>query len=116
MPENERVQGVGQSTSVQLKRIYQDLPSPNTIRILTLLKRNPNDGMIRCQLRNVCLSDKLGYIALSYTWGSPESTRTIFVNEQPFEARANLYTALEHFCDSQEGDRDIELWVDAICL
>ena len=94
---------------------YDPLPggpeSPH-IRLLELL---PGDGAepLRCNLHVVPLGREPGYEALSYCWGDPKSTHSIFCNDSPFPLAANLMSALEALRDA---DKPRLLWVDAVCI
>jgi hypothetical protein len=56
------------------------------------------------------------YVALSYVWGPPTSTRSITLNDRPFEVTENLYYALEQLRKSQRIRQGFKVWVDAICI
>ena len=56
------------------------------------------------------------YIALSYAWGPPSPTRSITLNERPFEVTENLYYALEQLRKSRRIRQGFKVWVDAICI
>jgi len=84
----------------------------NQIRLLTVLPGGKDDA-VRCNLRNVNL-DAIGEAnALSYAWGLPPSTKTIFVNDAPFMVRPNLFDALIYL---RQPISEIVLWIDAICI
>ncbi|UPL00019.1 hypothetical protein LCI18_010953 [Fusarium solani-melongenae] len=58
---------------------YEPLPTPSSIRLLSLAKQQNNDGpivcgtrLIECTLRTVDLDTSPVYKALSYRWGDPE--------------------------------------------
>lgn len=53
------------------------------------------------------------YEALSYTWGSPETTRHIVLNGKRFSCTENLYSALRYLRLEEE---ERILWIDAICI
>lgn len=60
------------------------------------------------------LSKPPPYMALSYTWGPPTSTRQIVVNGQMLTIRQNLFDFLCCFRPTSAGlDR---LWIDQICI
>lgn len=97
--------------------IYEKLPvGPGQIRLLTISTKKDgeeDDAQLRCTLKTVPLDGKTRYTALSYTWGHESDIVDIVVNEEPFEATANLHAALEHFRNNQVPTT---LWVDAICI
>ncbi|TWU78820.1 hypothetical protein ED733_007355 [Metarhizium rileyi] len=51
--------------------------------------------------------------ALSYTWGDPIFTETIFLDKGRLDITNNLYLALQYL---RRKDRDRILWIDAICI
>lgn len=60
------------------------------------------------------------YNALSYTWGRDQTgvkdlgiKSFVFVNGKRFDISENLYSAIRQI---RQDDRDITLWVDAICI
>lgn len=85
----------------------------------------PDNAQIALRLRTVSLLDKPEYCALSYTWAAPfaglssewddpAETKTITVDNYPFQVRWNLEAALRAFCTSQ-GSGSI-IWIDALCI
>lgn len=54
---------------------YERLPSPTCIRLLELLPGTSN-GVIRCSLKMTELEDAPSFKALSYTWGSQQTSST----------------------------------------
>jgi hypothetical protein len=91
--------------------------SPSSIRLLRLLPIGDNPKHLRCELFEYPLqhSDKSchPYEALSYTWGSGDTPKSIAVNDQNLHITQNLYTALlrlqDHLCSRV-------IWIDAICI
>jgi hypothetical protein len=120
---------------------YQYSPlGPNEIRLLRIkhswLSRTPT-----LELTQHNMEDCLPYIALSYTWGPSQSTRTISLNQQSMEVRENLYSFLKHARSNAEApgsemvydanlaeiESDLRyllpnfstldhFWVDALCI
>ena len=100
---------------------YSSLPlGPGSIRLLCLMPYKA-EGMetteIQCDLFEYPLQDHGKgthlYEALSYVWGKPEKTQSIYVSGKEFRITANLHTALIRL-----RDRFLQriLWVDAICI
>jgi hypothetical protein len=84
--------------------------------LLRLLPPEGETAPIKCQLFNYSLDkwdkEPHTYEALSYVWGNPEETLTIFIDEYRFNVTKNLYAAL--WC---LRDRSIQwIWVDSICI
>ncbi|KAH7322437.1 heterokaryon incompatibility protein-domain-containing protein [Stachybotrys elegans] len=66
------------------------------IRIIKLYPGRFEDG-IRCELMHVPLTpETASYIALSYTWGSPNTTEPILLDGEPFTVTENLGSFLRH--------------------
>ncbi|KAH7371032.1 heterokaryon incompatibility protein-domain-containing protein [Pyrenochaeta sp. MPI-SDFR-AT-0127] len=92
------------------------LPGPDSIRLLYLRPPEDENAPIRCQLFDYSLdgSDKAPprYEALSYVWGDPKNTRSLFIDEHEFKVTVNLHAALWRL-----RNRGIDwVWVDAICI
>ena len=68
------------------------------------------------EMINVEFSSMPKYQALSYTWGSPETTKTIAVNGALVEVQQNLHDALFNLIELPEWEGEVWLWVDAICI
>lgn len=95
--------------------LYKPLPSPREwLRMLVLWPAQQRTDPILCSLAFEKLSGKANYEALSYAWGDPTKTRTIYVDGRPFQATANLFEALQE-CRYM-GKRHRVLWVDAVCI
>lgn len=94
------------------------------IRLITIIPAE--HGPIRCTIRHVDLNGNRtpDYRALSYTWGSSGSMQHIWLNNQIFAVRLNLFKFLEAFRaqlfnnrGSGEHKADVQwLWVDQICV
>jgi hypothetical protein len=69
--------------------------------------------MVKCRIIHVPFRNRPKYEALSYTWGSPELTSTILLNDTPMRIRPNLHDAL--LALRQEYEPRV-LWADAICI
>jgi hypothetical protein len=96
---------------------YYPLLSPGSdIRLLRLMP-NEDETPIQCQLFNYSLQESSKgthlYEALSYVWGSPETSKSISIDEHNLPVTENLHTAL-----SRLQDRTIEriIWIDAVCI
>jgi hypothetical protein len=63
------------------------------IRVLTLHAGNPLDPIV-CSLEVAVLADRPLYEALSYTWGDPDITETIYVDGTQVAVTVNLENAL----------------------
>jgi len=56
------------------------------------------------------------YVALSYTWGNPDCTRTIIVNGQEVIVRSNLEAALRVLREKEPIRMGFAIWIDALCI
>jgi hypothetical protein len=93
--------------------------SSRTIRLLAVTKGE--SGSLRCKLTDgIPLASVDGiYTAISYCAGDPKKTRTIWVNDKPFNAFANLAHAIEEtyrYRSAEHGDVEALLWADQICI
>lgn len=104
--------------------LYSEL-GENEIRIMHL-RPGHGGGNIYVELSKEKLDDDLKFKALSWQWGKKEEGDDKFQirirnklkkeTESPFRpcpVRPNLWRALKHI---QEPDREVVLWVDAICI
>ncbi|KAM7196642.1 HET domain containing protein [Rhypophila sp. PSN 637] len=91
------------------------LPPPldkPAIRLLTLLPGGPEDD-IHCRMAAVRLDQGTTYEALSYAWGCPRRSHTIYINDRSFDVTESLHKALRYL---RRSDEQICLWVDAVCI
>ncbi len=86
--------------------------SLDEIRLLTVYQADDESEPANCKLEYVSLNDSYPYRALSYCWGDPMVTRTIYVNDHEVQATENLEEALREL--RRHGD--VRLWVDALCI
>ncbi|KAI2472341.1 heterokaryon incompatibility protein-domain-containing protein [Annulohypoxylon bovei var. microspora] len=84
--------------------------SSNQLRLLEPAVRNRDT--LHFTVHTVLRSQAPPYTALSYTWGDSAATKTIYLNETPFQVTPNLWSCLYHLI--QDGKKF--LWVDAICI
>jgi hypothetical protein len=62
---------------------------------------------------------KTRYVALSYLWGEPDTSRNILVNGTSFQVSKNLLGFLQSHrrrCRDMPELRMLPLWIDAICI
>jgi hypothetical protein len=101
---------------------YQPLDTTvDSIRLLVFnssISSSINCGpeIMHLEMINVEFSSMPKYQALSYTWGSPETTKTIAVNGALVEVQQNLHDALFNLFELPEWGGEVWLWVDAICI
>lgn len=92
--------------------IYQRLSHISEIRIVELLPGQV-DNPISCHLRHERLDHSPSYYALSYTWGDPEDTEKIQLDNADHQVTKNLYLALQHLRDATDS---VYIWIDALCI
>lgn len=94
---------------------YSPLPE-GSVRLLRLLPHPDQSSRIECDLSVYNLLDSETahpFDALSYAWGSADSSKSIWINDREYIVWANLHAALLHLRDCFV-DRNV--WVDAICI
>lgn len=82
-------------------------------RLLKILPADNLDAEIRCELFHSSLAKPPSYEALSYTWGDPEVTVPISLNDTPFQVTTNLGRALRFL---RVEDEERIMWIDALCI
>jgi hypothetical protein len=116
--------------------VYRPLDSAvDEIRILVVYSSLDDQDPISCELVHAGLNSGslkdpasrssvaiTGFKTLSYTWGSPDSSRSIIIEGHRFPVTQNLWAALRHIRTLQNTSKaDEELrptfwWIDAICI
>ena len=92
---------------------YQHQPldhTKRTIRVLQIQRGTRN--AIHCTLKHIDLRDDQ-HVCLSYMWGAPDPTYTIYINSRPFRIRGGLNSFLTHAKRLKVKDW---LRIDAICI
>jgi len=98
--------------------LYTPLKEPDGIRLIELQPASEASSDVKCRLIHTSLSDCINdffghYITISYVWGDPTETRTIYVDGVPLRITANLFSVLQ---DSRDETRVLRLWADAVCI
>lgn len=93
---------------------YDELPTPNSFRILEL-KAGVKGCPITCKLRVASLDeDELSYEAVSYHWGPKNvAYRDIFCDGGVLRISPDLWDGLQRL---REPHRPRFIWIDAICI
>jgi hypothetical protein len=63
----------------------------------------------------VTLNNPPKFYALSYTWGKPGATLSVFCNGRTMEIATNLHEAMATLF-SEPHSLDLPIWIDAICI
>jgi hypothetical protein len=91
--------------------------SKQQIRLLKVEKTTASTHPPRCAVHVFDLASAPRYIALSYTWGPPDPSHRILVDNGTFEVRDNLYNLLCAFRKDNAVNTDIAyIYVDQICI
>src|ERR1700761_5869664 len=95
--------------------IYKPLKDQE-IRLLKFLPQldGSSRSQHRCRLVNISLDQTPLYVALSYTWGSNVTERTIEVNNVSLPITKNLAEAIDGISEFIM-DHDLYIWADSIC-
>jgi hypothetical protein len=113
-PSPDPVEEVPTATS---SPIYASLPlqNPRMIRIFELQKSSdPDDKIIRGQLRIIDLDENPSFTAISYCWGTYESpSDVIYCGDEHLDVTKNAWSALWHL---RKKFGPIKIWMDAICI
>lgn len=82
------------------------------IRVASLLPGRWSDE-ISCTLSTVSLDEEPAFEALSYTWGDPKDTVSIYLDNFVFQATRNLQSALRRL---RSSSKPVTIWIDAVCI
>ncbi|KAM0330173.1 hypothetical protein ACHAQA_004346 [Verticillium albo-atrum] len=83
------------------------------IRLLHVEPRG-NSDRINCKLVTTDLGySPPAYEAMSYTWGNPAKTHTIWIDGKPFKTTQNVYNLL---FDRSPVFAPRKIWIDSICI
>jgi hypothetical protein len=90
---------------------HPPLPGDRFIRVMNLLPSRA--GELHCKLLPVSLDKLPKFEALSYSWGPPILSSTIFCDGKPWGITPNCEAALRRLRQPQKSRL---VWVDAICI
>jgi hypothetical protein len=93
--------------------VHTPFKSPDSELRLLVLEPGKKDADLHCQLTTVSSVSARHYEALSYCWGTEESTVRIFVCGKAMQVKPNLEHALINL---RREKRHRVIWVDAICI
>jgi Heterokaryon incompatibility protein (HET) len=95
--------------------LYDELPLPATeqsIRLIAFRSANDQNEPLAAELLVVPLDSNPEYVAISYCWGPPTSTRPVTCNNTIIEIREGLAQGLTRV----RSMSSLPLWVDQICI
>ena len=96
---------------------YQPLrEEEQEIRLLCYSGLTADSNTICCTLEHAKLTDKPDFVALSYAWGDPKSTKAVIVNGIKIQVTETLEMALQHLIRIGISDNNIRLSADSICI
>ncbi|PYH68332.1 uncharacterized protein BO88DRAFT_454620 [Aspergillus vadensis CBS 113365] len=88
-------------------------PNQRQIRLLSIHPPIIGRGPIHCSLHTVSLDDSPEFEAISYVWGTEDSTEHIFLDGNAFYVKPNVAKALYQL---RRTFRRRVVWLDAICI
>ena len=106
----------GSASEALSKYEYDHLESKQHIRIMTIEpwsgKKNDEEP-VRVRLEQFPVSKSPRYQALSYTWGQPQRSDRVLVNDRFYiNVTPNLLSALVQL----RSKKSVTIWIDAICI
>ncbi|ROV98086.1 hypothetical protein VMCG_06966 [Cytospora schulzeri] len=91
------------------------LDNATHIRLLEVVDINHSEEInVKCKLTAWPVDSAPSYHAISYTWGDPDLTTTIIVNDQQMKVRQNCEYVLKQA--HWHGGSSRYYWIDAICI
>lgn len=93
---------------------YDSSLASNELRLLQ--PEAVNNQVLRFRTRRVQRIRKTSYTAVSYTWGTEAASDVIYLDNQPFRVRPNLWSCLYYMAQAAKSSAWQYLWVDAICI
>jgi len=101
--------------------VHAPLSQPSDLRLVELWPSD--DALLAVKLHVRAGAATTPYAALSYTWGDPEDTVEIRVDDRPFRVTRQLHAALLRYRDELRRDLGSKvatwpslLWVDALSI
>ncbi|PMD35670.1 HET-domain-containing protein [Hyaloscypha variabilis F] len=97
---------------------YKSLTEPDSFRLILLQPSSSHDVALQCNLLHTTISkcdrDIIDhYTALSYVWGDPNRTGSIYIDGHSFTINVTLEAALR---DLRDPSRVLRIWADALCI
>lgn len=95
---------------------HKPLPdATNHMRLLEVFDRNySNNIRVRCGITTWPVNKSMPeYHAISYAWGDSKSSKTILINDKPFQVRTSCELVLKQV---HRYEKSRYYWIDAICI
>jgi len=92
--------------------IYEELPSPNTIRLIRLAPGQPHQPIIGV-LKTVELDKAPAYRAVSYAWEGSEKPKLLNTPQGSIPLTSSLHCA---FTNLRSPKDEFYVWADAVCI
>jgi hypothetical protein len=106
---------VQDATDFQNEDLYRPLSKDRKETRFVMIKPATNqEEEIECSMYTAELDECPEYRALSYVWGSPNTTQIIRINSLPYRVTMNLFIALKHL--RSLGYTHASLWIDALSV
>jgi len=115
-PTSKSADADSSSSTVMETFKYESLPQGDGGQWIRLIELHGGQGSdkIECSIQHTNLADNPQYEAISYCWGDPNITSTIWCNDsKQVTVTANLHAALTAI-RFKDGNR--LLWADALCI
>ncbi|KAK5655192.1 hypothetical protein OQA88_6091 [Cercophora sp. LCS_1] len=94
--------------------MYGALDEDRDFRVLDILPARKASSQLRCRLKTANLDTRnLGFSALSYSWGSPDTAHSVMCNGRDLKVTLNLHAALVRL---RERRKVVTIWADQICV
>ena len=95
---------------------YKKLPkNVRAIRLLRVFSSPDRDELIRSTLELRKLESPGVYRALSYVWGDPQDTGSIYINDVEVAVTKTVVSALKHL-RPRASKSALVIWIYAVCI
>jgi hypothetical protein len=103
---------------------YEARLTEQEIRVLEFVSSDTDafsaDDVLRLKLKTIPIpttdsenqATTTPYLALSYTWGRPDPSKMVMIDDKPFHLGMNLFQVLTHL----KLKIHLPIWIDAICI
>lgn len=126
LPPNEAIpecRASGAPSQSPALSLYQHQPlskEADEIRLLRLVKHDPDDASLLLEVRHVSLNDNPTFRALSYAWGEDSADYPVSLSGSHgcgvIYVRSNLWDFLREAQKSSAVWTDDWIWIDQICI